>query len=205
MLAAAGGKSLTERQLMEAMVQVRSQAICRFMICGTTLTGCAWKQMDKDGSGEIDYEEFEDWWQNGVLNPPKGTEVFRRITAQLETKFSNFRTVFRKFDENHDGTLSQHEFRKGLDNCGVQLTDKEYNELMETLDEDGSNEIDYNEFASSGMVGGKYFSARDPQGFSGEFTKKVRTSAMTSPLAYTHACMTGCLSVYLIRTMGPAA
>lgn len=44
---------------------------------------------------------------------------------------------------------------------------------MDTLDEDGSNEIDYNEFASSGVVGGKYFSARDPQGFSGEFTKKA--------------------------------
>jgi Ca2+-binding EF-hand superfamily protein len=152
MLAAAGGKTLSERQLADAMVQ-----------------------MDKDGSGEIDYEEFEEWWQHGVANPPKGTEVFRRITNQLETKFSNFRSVFRKFDENHDGTLSQHEFRKGLENCGIALDDREYGELMETLDEDGSNEIDYNEFASSGVVGGKFFAARDPKGFSGEVTKKVRT------------------------------
>ena len=44
---------------------------------------------------------------------------------------------------------------------------------MQTLDEDNSNEIDYNEFASSGVVGGKFFAARDPKGFSGEVTKKV--------------------------------
>ena len=75
-------------------------------------------------------QEFEDWWQNGVLNPAQGTEVFRRIVPQLEAKFSNFRSVFRKFDENHDGTLSQHEFRKGLQNCGIALTDEEYNELV---------------------------------------------------------------------------
>lgn len=150
MLAAAGGKALSQRQLSDAMAQ-----------------------MDKDGSGEVDYEEFEQWWQHGILNPPKGTEVFRRITNQLETKFSNFRSVFRKFDENHDGTLSQHEFRKGLENCGIVLDDREYGELMQTLDEDNSNEIDYNEFASSGVVGGKFFAARDPKGFSGEVTKKV--------------------------------
>lgn len=153
MLAAAGGKTLSERQLVDAM-----------------------KQMDKDGSGEVDFEEFAEWWQHGVLNPPQGTEVFRRITNQLETKFSNFRGVFRKFDENHDGTLSQHEFRKGLENCGIVLDDREYRELMETLDEDNSNEIDYNEFASSGVVGGKFFAARDPKGFSGEVTRKVSHS-----------------------------
>lgn len=153
MLAAAGGKAMSERQLSDAM-----------------------KQMDKDGSGEIDFEEFAEWWQHGILNPPVGTDVFRRITNQLETKFSNFRSVFRKFDENHDGTLSQHEFRKGLENCGIVLDDKEYSELMKTLDEDNSNEIDYNEFSASGMVGGKFFAARDPKGFSGEVTKKVISS-----------------------------
>lgn len=169
MLAAAGGKALSDRQLSDAM-----------------------KEMDKDGSGEVDFEEFEQWWQHGILNPPKGTEVFRRITNQLETKFSNFRSVFRKFDENHDGTLSQHEFRKGLENCGIALDDKEFGELMETLDEDNSNEIDYNEFASSGVVGGKFFAARDPKGFSGEVSKKVSCNTQpyhrSNPPSYVEPC-----------------
>ena len=29
-------------------------------------------------------------------------------------------------------------------------------------DEDNSNEIDYNEFANSGVMGGKFFAARNP-------------------------------------------
>jgi hypothetical protein len=47
---------------------------------------------------------------------------------------------------------------------------------METVDEDNSNEIDYNEFANSGIMGGKFFAARNPQGFSGCKTNaEVRT------------------------------
>jgi calmodulin len=147
-LAAAGGKKLSRRQLAEAMAE-----------------------MDADGSGSVEYEEFEKWWEHGAQHPPQGTEVFRRITAQLETKFSNLRGVFRKFDENHDGTLSHHEFRKGLELAGIPLEDQEFKDLLKTLDEDNSNEIDYNEFADSGMMGGKYFAARDPKGFSGCTTK----------------------------------
>ena len=173
LMAAAGGKKMTKRQLFEAMAE-----------------------MDRDGSGSIDYEEFEKWWVNGTMNPPQGTEVFRRISNQLECKFSNFRKVFRKFDDNKDGTLSQHEFSKGLSNCGIDLSDREFADLMLTLDEDGSNEIDCeqdhtcfnesvtkchprvlanvdNEFASSAIVGGKYFAARDPKGFSGCKTRKM--------------------------------
>ena len=65
-LAAAGGKKLSRRQLAEAMAE-----------------------MDADGSGSVEYEEFEKWWEHGAQHPPQGTDVFRRITAQLETKFSN--------------------------------------------------------------------------------------------------------------------
>ena len=45
------------------------------------------------------------------------------------------RTLFRSFDENADGTVSQHEFRKGIENLGIVVTDDEFAELMETLDE----------------------------------------------------------------------
>lgn len=112
------------------------------------------------------------------------------------------RTLFRSFDENADGTVSQHEFRKGIENLGIVVSDDEFAELMETLDEvqyisrtnsvgfqiaddtaltlscgtvvpqDNSNEIDYNEFANSGVMGGKFFAARNPKGFSGMNTQK---------------------------------
>lgn len=38
-------------------------------------------------------------------------------------------------DENADGTVSQHEFRKGIANLGINVSDEEFAELMETLDE----------------------------------------------------------------------
>lgn len=41
----------------------------------------------------IDYAEFEKWWTHGTVRPAAGTEVFRRISNQLECKFSNFRKV----------------------------------------------------------------------------------------------------------------
>ena len=43
---------------------------------------------------------------------------------------------------------------------GIDLTDSEFKELMQTIDEDNSNEIDYNEFASSGVLGSKLFAPR---------------------------------------------
>ena len=40
------------------------------------------------------------------------------------------------------------------------------------VSQDDSNEIDYNEFANSGVMGGKFFAARNPKGFSGMNTQK---------------------------------
>ena len=49
--------------------------------------------------------------------------------------FAVDRTLFRSFDENADGTVSQNEFRKGIANLGIEVSDDEFAELMETLDE----------------------------------------------------------------------
>eukprot|EP01048_Picozoa_sp_COSAG05_P029753 COSAG05_NODE_9963_length_590_cov_1.201629_2_plen_81_part_01 len=62
-------------------------------------------------------------------------QVFRQISDKMEQKSKNMRTLFRKFDENADGTVSQHEFRAGLTHLGIEVTDDEFKELMETIDE----------------------------------------------------------------------
>lgn len=62
------GKRLTKRQLHEAM-----------------------RSMDADGSGEIEFDEFQNWWIHGVMHPPKGSEVFRQLTEKLEAKCKNVR------------------------------------------------------------------------------------------------------------------
>jgi Ca2+-binding EF-hand superfamily protein len=137
-LAERAGRHLTDRQLDDAM-----------------------QHMDADNSGEVEFEEFVDWWEHGKVEPPQGSVVFQRITEQVERKVRDVRTLFRKFDENCDGTVSHKEFRDGLSlQLGINLTDSEFKELMQTIDEDNSNEIDYNEFAASGMLGSKLFAAR---------------------------------------------
>ncbi len=57
--------------------------------------------------------------------------------------------------------MSHKEFRQGLSvQLGIDISDEEFATLMKTIDEDNSNEIDYNEFAKSGMLGSKLFAAR---------------------------------------------
>ena len=93
-LAERAGRHLNERQLDDAM-----------------------RTMDVDGSGQVDFEEFANWWENGKIEQPKGSVVFSRITDQVERKVRDVRTLFRKFDENCDGTVSHKEFRDGAPLC----------------------------------------------------------------------------------------
>ena len=52
-------------------------------------------------------------WEHGKIEPPQGSAVFQRISEQVERKVRDVRTLFRKFDENCDGTVSHKEFRDG--------------------------------------------------------------------------------------------
>ena len=47
--------------------------------------------MDTDGSGEVEFDEFTNWWINGVMHPPKGSSVFRMLSDKLEGKCKNVR------------------------------------------------------------------------------------------------------------------
>lgn len=136
-LAGLAGRHLSKRQLDEAM-----------------------QVMDGDGSGAVDVDEFIAWWEHGKILPAQGSRIFQRVSEQVERKVKNVRTIFRQFDENKDGTVSHHEFRVGLKNIGVDVSEAEFQELIRTVDEDNSGEIDYNEFAASGIIGGKLFAAR---------------------------------------------
>jgi hypothetical protein len=49
------------------------------------------RSMDEDGSGEVEFDEFQNWWISGVMHPPKGSEVFRQLSEKLEAKCKNVR------------------------------------------------------------------------------------------------------------------
>ena len=62
------------------------------------------------------------------------------------TRFAS--QVFRTFDENHDGTCTRDEFRRGLENgLGCAIATPDYDLLVNHVDADNSGRIDYFEFA----------------------------------------------------------
>ena len=55
--------------------------------------------------------------------PRVGQHVFLPVSDLRTWAFFVGRTLFRSFDENADGTVSQHEFRKGVRNLGYSTFD----------------------------------------------------------------------------------
>ena len=54
--------------------------------------------------------------------------------------------AFVRWDADHDGVISDREFRNALKYMGVELTTSEYKKLWKRFDADGGGSIDYAEF-----------------------------------------------------------
>ena len=74
-------------------------------------------------------------------------DVLELVRDKIEAKSSRLTSVFRYFDANHDSMVSYTEFRQGLQNLGVVLSDQDFTTLVQTVDVDGQGTVDYNEFA----------------------------------------------------------
>ena len=71
--------------------------------------------------------------------------LVRQISNTNLTK--DLRNIFRKLDKDNDGTLSFDEIKEGfLKYYGERIGEKEWQDIIQKLDQDGSNEIEYEEF-----------------------------------------------------------
>lgn len=70
------------------------------------------------------------------------------IVNKVEGKSPSIHTIFRNFDLDHSGYLSEEEFRRGLLFIGIPLNDTEFGILIAETDRDGSGDIDYHEFVA---------------------------------------------------------
>ena len=120
-------------------------------------------EIDADGSGEVDFEEFFDWYvdqkdkKGGLLDSAgeglKGfftgmssatntpTKEQRRIELHEEA-----RAVFDSIDQDGNGELDLQELKELAEALGVKLDDASAQEAMATMDADGSGEVDFDEF-----------------------------------------------------------
>lgn len=87
--------------------------------------------VDEDGNGEIDFEEF--------------LQMMSKKITTCDTE-EEIRDAFRVFDKDGNGLISSHELRQIMMNLGEKLTDEEVDEMMREADLNGDGQIDYEEF-----------------------------------------------------------
>ncbi|PUZ62844.1 hypothetical protein GQ55_3G019400 [Panicum hallii var. hallii] len=92
------------------------------------------KEVDADGSGAIDFQEFL-------------TLLARQMRESSGADEEELREAFRVFDQDQNGFISRDELRHVLQNLGERLSDEELAEMLREADVDGDGQINYTEFA----------------------------------------------------------
>jgi len=103
----------------------------------------------------------------GLKPNPVGAPESRSVLERVRTKIAQrgglngIRTLgilFRVIDDNRSKSLSYEEFKKGMHDFGVSLTEKEFKTLCKVFDRDGNRSITFDEFLRG--IRGKMSSAR---------------------------------------------
>ena len=87
--------------------------------------------VDKDGSGVIDYPEFLDMMTQKMAERDPRKEMLK---------------AFRLFDDDETGKISFRNLKRVAKELGENMTDDEITEMIEEADRDGDGEISEEEF-----------------------------------------------------------
>lgn len=109
------------KQVFEALGQNPSDEDIHSMI----------SEVDQDGSGEIDFDEFL------TLMAAKQSNM---------TMEDELRGAFNVFDQDGSGYISSQELKQVLDNLGEKLTEEEVDEMMKEADLDSDGQVSFEEF-----------------------------------------------------------
>ena len=87
--------------------------------------------IDKDGSGTIDFEEF-----------------LQMMTAKMGSRDTKEEILkaFRLFDDDNSGTITFKDLKRVAKELGENLTDEELQEMIDEADRDGDGEVNEEEF-----------------------------------------------------------
>lgn len=100
------------------------------------------KEVDKDGSGEIEFDEFAAMWvvlarRNKIINPRE------YMTGDQITSYFK---IFTMFDTSGDGSIEKEELDNLFRRLGIVLKKEQLDALVKQYDVDGSGEFDFDEF-----------------------------------------------------------
>lgn len=90
------------------------------------------KQMDSDGSGEIDFQEFKNVMAGSFFKKYSKTEL---------------QAAFKKFDRDGNGFISGQELDYILTRMGRHLTRADIEAMVKSLDSSGDGRISFDEFS----------------------------------------------------------
>ena len=75
-------------------------------------------------------------------------EIVEIITTYLSKNRLRMLDLFNQWDKDKSLTLTRNEFRKGIKSCKIPISEIQLYFMLEWLDQDGNDEIEYNEFVA---------------------------------------------------------
>jgi calmodulin len=148
--------TITEDELFEAMeaygVKKKSRAEVHEMML----------EVDVDGSQQIEYDEFVQMMAPKVAASRLGSKISsgkmgvneksKKLIEAInryglsDADLENISKSFNAFDKNGDGKISLDEMRESMADLGHVHTQGELKGILESVDADGSGEVEYDEF-----------------------------------------------------------
>ena len=105
--------------------------------------------MDEDDSELIDYEEFEAWWKS---HEEERLQLFGRLLDRIQEEVMNSsgksecRVVFEYIDKDESDAVDLDEMLEIIEKIGTPMSPEEVEDLLQSMDEDDSRLVDYEEF-----------------------------------------------------------
>jgi len=93
-------------------------------------------EVDGDGSGEIDFDEFLQLMGSKMKDSDAESEL---------------RAAFRAFDKDGNGSINATELREAMKAIGENLSQEEVEEMIRDADADGDGNVNYEEFVKMMM------------------------------------------------------
>eukprot|EP01052_Picozoa_sp_SAG31_P006952 SAG31_NODE_326_length_17664_cov_10.038543_11_plen_360_part_00 len=99
--------------------------------------------MDADGSGEVDFDEFAEWWIECGEEKSKWMELLNERDNRRE---KDLRAAFNSIDTDGGGTIDHDEFTELCTSLDPSMTAADIDDAIADIDADGDGEISFEEF-----------------------------------------------------------